>query len=352
MVMNTARVRKAHISSAARHGFTLIELLTVVAIIGLLISMLAPALSKARQQARNVVTRGALQSIGGGLEMFRNENQRDFRRTDGLPPSAKAEDAALSDMQVIFGAQWLVRYLMGKDFEGYAPRSNVPRDLLDPDADDEEVEWYEYNNDGTPKVERVGPYVSSDAVKLAKPLELPGYSDLINLGQPTDTDEETMKQPVILDAFGFPILYYVANPRQAAKPRGYVAGAGTVCDGCIIGVFCHMDNALFTGQCAGGECDYFSWDFEGVGDHYIKEFGPTTFNNYDSYANWFRDADNIHTFPYYILNKSVFEATYPDDPQNLSELPTVIPYRKDSYLLIAPGNDGVYGTDDDVTNFE
>ena len=28
--------------------------------------------------------------------------------------------------QLIVGAQWLVRYLMGKDLAGYAPRRNVP----------------------------------------------------------------------------------------------------------------------------------------------------------------------------------------------------------------------------------
>jgi prepilin-type N-terminal cleavage/methylation domain-containing protein len=338
---------------AARRGFTLIELLTVVAIIGLLISMLAPALSKARQQARNVVTRGAMQSIGSGLEMFRNDNQRDFRRTDGLPPSARAEDKASPGPQQLFGAQWLVRYMMGKDFGGYAPRRNVPRDMLDPGADDEEVEWYQYNDDGTPKVERVGPYLSSDAVRLAKPEELPGLDELIlEHGQPASTDEESMKQPVVLDAFGYPILYYVANPRQAAKPRTYVAGYDPLCVDCFVGIFCHADNGLFTGQCDASTCGYFSWDFEGVGDHMIKNFGPTTFPNYTAYVNWFRDPDNVHTFPYYILNKEVFDATYPDDPNDLNQVPTVTPYRKDSYLLIAAGRDGVYGTDDDITNFE
>ncbi|HUU96361.1 MAG TPA: prepilin-type N-terminal cleavage/methylation domain-containing protein [Phycisphaerae bacterium] len=349
--MNTAKVRKERMfSPAARRGFTLIELLTVVAIIGLLISILAPALSKARQQARNVVTRGALQSIGGGLEMFRNENQRDFRRTDGLPSSARAEDKALAGTQKLFGAQWLVRYLMGKDLHGYAPRRNVPRDMLDPGADDEEVEWYEYNDDGTPKVERVGPYLSSEAVRLAKPDELPGYDLLTQKGYPTDTDAESMKQPVILDAFGYPILYYVANPRQAAKPRAYVAGYDPLCETCIVGIFDFSDNGLFTGQCDESTCKYDGWDFEAVGPHHIKDFGPTSYNKYTDYVAWFEDPAAVHTFPYYIMNKTLYDSTYDSvDPDNV---PTLTPYRKNSYLLIAPGKDALYGTDDDITNFE
>lgn len=357
--MNTAKVRKERMfSSAARRGFTLIELLTVVAIIGLLISILAPALSKARQQARNVVTRGALQSIGGGLEMFRNENQRDFRRTDGLPPSARGEDTASSGEQRLWGAQWLVRYLMGKDLHGYAPRRNVPRDLLDPGTDDEEVPWYEYNADGTPKVERVGPYLSSQAVRLAKPDELPGYDLAVPGGAyPVDTDAETMKQPVILDAFGYPILYYVANPRQAAKPRAYVAGYDPECDTCIVGVFDFSDNGLFTGQCGEDEgCRYPGWDFEGLfldvdDGHRIKQFGPTKVTDYKiDYVDWFDTNDARYTFPNYIMNKTLYDSTY--DSNNPDNVPTLTPYRKGSYLLIAPGKDALYGTDDDITNFE
>jgi len=351
MVMNTAKVRKERMfSSAARRGFTLIELLTVVAIIGLLISILAPALSKARQQARNVVTRGALQSIGGGLEMFRNDNQSDFRRTDGLPTSARAEDRASARPQQIFGAQWLVRYLMGKDLHGYAPRRNVPRDLLDPDNEYEEEQWYDYDpNNGNPLVERVGPYVSSEAVRLAKPEELPG-ADLIGT-YANEVDAETLKQPLILDAFGFPILYYVANPRQAAKPRAYEAGYDPADPNYKAGVFTFSDNCLFTGLCMGVCHPYYAgWDLAGGGEkHPMGDFGPAIpETGYDDYVTGFQTMD-MRVFQYYILNRSLYDSTF---DANNPEDATVTPYRKNSYLLIAPGKDALYGTDDDITNFE
>ena len=57
-----------------QHAFTLIELLVVVAIIALLISILLPSLSKAREQAKNVVCSSNMHQIVLGTTYYADSN--------------------------------------------------------------------------------------------------------------------------------------------------------------------------------------------------------------------------------------------------------------------------------------
>jgi len=68
-----------------RLAFTLIELLVVVAVIGLLVGVLMPALSKARASAKRTVCACNLRQIGSGLQVYMSANRDRFPHASNMP---------------------------------------------------------------------------------------------------------------------------------------------------------------------------------------------------------------------------------------------------------------------------
>jgi prepilin-type N-terminal cleavage/methylation domain-containing protein/prepilin-type processing-associated H-X9-DG protein len=73
-------------------GFTLAELLIVIAIIGVLIAILLPALSAARRAAAATKCLSSLRDLGLAFQQYAQDNKRAFPVTDWAPPATWVTD--------------------------------------------------------------------------------------------------------------------------------------------------------------------------------------------------------------------------------------------------------------------
>ena len=72
-----------------KHGFTLVELLVVIGVVGVLVSMLIPAVQKAREAANRTQCQSQLRQIALGLENYMSSRgpKGTYPQADSLPVS-------------------------------------------------------------------------------------------------------------------------------------------------------------------------------------------------------------------------------------------------------------------------
>ena len=357
----------------ARRGFTLVEMLTVVAIVAILVAILVPAVSAVRKNARATATRGAIQTISTGISAY----QADQRVGGSYPPSRSDEPGPSAIAPYTFrvanpyrpdipdpsirvtGAGLLVWALAGADLLGTPGfrtfRSGSSYWALDTDAQDTAVDnrgAYALRPNREPWHPRSGPYVDLAKVRVTSYVRN-GVGNAASNGFPVPAEEEARRQssgnvknanytrqyPMFLDGYGFPILYWRADAAGTELATAKVGGGGGQLNQANRrGVYEWGDNQPLLNTATNLS--------PGQGGNTLSPGALVLRPNPNPHVGWAGIPSNadpkavpdpLRGFPKYIRNDDVKARFWPHNP--------------DSYLLVSPGDDGVYGTADDIANF-
>lgn len=316
-------------------GFTLVELLVVIAIIALLIGILVPSIAAVRRAAKKTACQATMQVLTTGLETFKGDERYGGTyppsrsdRDDGAADFLKVRNPYLSggpDME-ISGAGLLVWALVGADLLG-CPGFKTFRQTStlwseDCDADPWESATvpaqsgaYALKAEHNPIHPRASTYVELDKVQVS------GRNDDGTFYIDAEELQPARDYPMFIDAFGYPWLYWRADP------AGRVYAEEHYTQGTTRGTYHWIDN--------GNLLDATSVSVLKLGNgddsHQLLWDGSATFDPINT-------PPPPGTFEYFIMNASITARA--------------TPYKADSYILVSPGSDGIYGTPDDITNFQ
>jgi prepilin-type N-terminal cleavage/methylation domain-containing protein len=340
-------------SNSKRSAFTLIELLTVMAIITLLIGILTPALGAARDNARKTAIKAQLNAMEVGLESFHGDegkyppsNANFYAKDPSNPATTDLTDlweVANSQTVLMQGAQLLVDALVGRDLLGYDPRAGT---VLGAGSPNVESRWDSQRD-------RRQPYIPVDGVDLSSADKLPedGYGKVpivaTTNGEPQPTID-TLLCRVFKDKFGWPILYYRASATATQNTPIVQTGQNSQANFYGDGVFDGVDNAVFTSYLA---CTAGAQPPSAPGAHRICDANQdlALTGAPPAYPTGLTSLQNTHRFAEYI--RSLRATTY-DTTQNPPTIKWPRAVKADRFILLSAGKDGIYGTLDDVANFQ
>jgi prepilin-type N-terminal cleavage/methylation domain-containing protein len=307
-------------SDRTKPAFTLVEIVTAIAIIAILAAILVPAFSLAMKTAMNVKQKGQFNSINIALEAYRT----DF---GDYPESYSSTDTT----NQYGGAQRLAEAIIGYDGLGFHPRSIFSMygtsNGFPPNPSPPDNRIYLYAGiDATAREasikQRKGPYLETETANAAKLLDI--------FGDPksnADRQNPVLNTFVLNDAFGtarnkstnkptgMPILYYKANPAASQHNPLY------------------YDKDLYS--------DLNIFDLRH--NQWILSLGRPVESTTNQIHPLFT---NPNLFYEMTRNPNYYSAPNPKDPAFWR------PYRAESFILHSAGSDGLYGTPDDVFNFE
>lgn len=349
---------------------TLIQLMIVMAILAILVTTLLVGIAAVRRSARVTQSHSNIEALDIGLSNFkkltgdyppsRSDNpsggvtspyldvqqnsQPDNAGDTLLPPSLpNGPDTDVGNARPIErprpfsppiiqtnGAQLLVWALAGADLLGSAGFKDLDRDgYWWDDMHSHAGGLYELDAEQRhPVHRRTGP--------LFEVSERSFVQSIYSVTRIKPSDERF--RPLFIDGFGYPVLYYKAD-RYANAMTTTEASRG---------VYTQSDNAQITGS--GASPGGLGVDLGAGGRHQLNQYIQIPSNSPDTFVveearinpdpNKTQLADPLYqdTFARFIWNDRI---TVRNEPVN-----------KDSFILIGAGEDALYGTADDITNFE
>lgn len=348
-----------------QRGFTLVEVLVVILIIAVLIAVLVPVTAAVGRQAKIAATKASLQTLSTALETFRADGQ-----VGGLyPPSAsdmmsgnkltyqvadpRGGGGLASKLIEISGGGLLVWALAGADllgtpgFKTFKSGSQYwAQDTTATVNASDRSQSGAYAVDATtfqPIHARVGPLVDLAKVKVTQynqGLETAAGRGGYEIPAETSAFESIGRKPpkreypFFLDAFDQPILYWRADPAGLSSLDRSPSDQGAT--GTNRGVYHYLDNGAMFGPATGGGPGTRQSPLVLRADQNTTDPHPAL--RYDTSVSLNDPTAAQKGFAGYIRNTAITAQVRPFNP--------------DTFLLVSPGPDGVYGTEDDIANFE
>lgn len=306
-------------------GFTLVELLTVIGVIAILLAFLIPALTSVEKTALKVKQRAQFHGIEVALEAFHSD-------MGDYPPSAYS--SIYNDGTTVYTAsQRLAEALVGRD--GFGFHSDSRFNATGTDKYGNPLYYPGIATLTQPEIDanmakRKGPYLELETANAVRLSNLYG-TGAQNL--PTALSATADTSYVLADMYkitknlktgkltGSPILYYKANRN---KIQHDLADA-------------NINPAV-------NQCTYNVYDSIGAGTSTdsIVDLRPLSFPQ-GSTARHPMSPFSLSGGGAALFYQQTLNPNFTNPPR---------PYRADSFILQSAGPDSLYGTADDVFNFD
>ncbi len=290
-------------------AFTLIELLTVIGIIALLLAIAMPAYNEVRIRAKEMKVKATINAVSSGLEMFKNDMgsfpDSDQRLSSTGDYSMLNRDSTPGTIKQIvngsgmdIGAHRLAEALFGLDMLGYQKNHEYYiSPATNPTGTIQIGQPVDYT--GTNVVKR-SMYIDTDNLNIGRMSEIERPQDFVENWDQAAWDNPN---PVILDDLSSnnnmnrPFLYYRSHERAFD----------------INSIYYYSDNMSVTNY-----SDMYAADYTSPG------------------------AGDMKSFRNYIWDPKTGGLT----------APKARPHQYDGFIIITAGRDGLYGTEDDICNFD